>query len=326
MDTSQASLVALPLFFASLMLLAAANALASADNVSNALQASQPSSIQITLSKQANTAISLEARTAPLGQILKAIADKTGAQIHYSMLPPEPVTATCTGHTVSGLLECLLGSRVDRIYRYPRPGAVKLNVAKSSVARPNFDNPSTAKPLNALAQNTAIQPEEIWLLATNTPISPSMTKNALAQTQVPETPATPPEATAEEQAQIEDAIKMASSKNVDERSTGLYNLGLIGHKDDPNIRKALEEALADKDANVRTQAITALIQREGEDASLEVQQALKDKDVNVRMAVLSNVYDAELLQQALADSDQSVRNYAASKLDDMEAQQSRQKR
>jgi hypothetical protein len=285
MGTPSASILALPPIFASLLLLVAAPALASADNVSNALQTSHPSSIQITLSKQDNTAIRLEARAAQLGQILKAIADKTGASIHYSILPPEPVTVTCAGHSVSGLLECLLGSRVDRVYRYPRPGAVKLKVA-----RPNLDNPSSTKPLSILAKNTSAQPEEIWLLATNSPVKPNIAGNSPAKDLEPEAPAIP-EPTSEELAQIEAMLKQAASKNTEERLGALSSFGGIGQKDDPNIRKVLEEALADKDANIRTQAITSLVQRDSEGATLEIQQALKDKDANVRMAVIGIVND-----------------------------------
>ena len=312
MGYPHASVLVLLHVFASLMLLVATHAFASADNVSNALQIGQPSSIQITLSKQADTAIRLEARAAPLGQILKAIADKTGAQIHYSVLPPEPVTASCAARTVSGLLECLLGFRADRVYRYPRNRAAKLGIK----------NPNEADQTKAPAQDIAAQPEEIWLLATNIPVKAGISGNNRVKGEEPEVSATP-EPTDEEQAQIEETIKQARSKNVDERSTALYNLGLIGQKDDPNIRKVLEEALADNDPNVRTQAITSLMQREGENAAFEVQQALKDTDINVRMAVLGNVYDVETLQQALADSDQSVRDFAKSKLDDMTARQSR---
>jgi hypothetical protein len=307
MDTLQA----LTLFFACLILGGSAVSY-SAENTGNALQPRQPPNIELTLSEQAPAAIRLEARHAPLGQILKEIARKTGARIHYTVLPQEPVTASCKGPTVSHLLECLLGSRIDRVYRYPRSGAIEINAASLS----------TTNPLNTFARDPSGQPEEIWLLASDLPIKPGITGNDLLPTQEPKTSAAQPEPTPEEQAQLEATLKQASSKNTDERSTALYNLGLIGHKDDPTIRKTLEEALADKDANVRTQAITSLIQREGKDAAPEVQQALKDKDVNVRMAVISNVHkDTAILQQALADSDKMIRDLAASKLTGLASRQ-----
>ncbi|MEQ1913753.1 MAG: hypothetical protein HOO93_05530 [Methyloglobulus sp.] len=311
-----------PQIFACLLLLVASSAFANAEAVSNGLQASPSSSIQITLSRQADTAIRLEARAAPLRQILEAIADKTSAQIHYSVLPEEPVTATCAGRTISGLLECLLGSRVDRVYRYPRPGAARLNAAKSSVVRPYLDNPGITKPLKILAQNAFTQPEEIWLLATNLPVKPGTT-NTPTSAKEPEIPAMPVQ-TPEERAQIEAILKQAASKNSEERTGALQNLGLIGDKDNPDIRKALEDALTDKNADIRAQAISSLIQREGDGAIQEAQRALSDKDVNVRIAVIDKVYgDIGLLQQAMQDSSSEVRDMAAAKLDHLARKQDR---
>jgi hypothetical protein len=83
----------------------------------NQWRAIQLASIQLTLSEQAPATLYLEARHVPLGQVLKEIVSKTGARIHYSVLPDEPVTATCASVTVKQVMECLLGSRVDRIYR-----------------------------------------------------------------------------------------------------------------------------------------------------------------------------------------------------------------
>jgi hypothetical protein len=91
----QASVLFLPQFFTCLLLLAATRAFANPDNVSNALLKDQLSSIQLTLSKQADTDKRLEARSSPLGQILKAIADKTAAIIHSSELLDGHVIATC---------------------------------------------------------------------------------------------------------------------------------------------------------------------------------------------------------------------------------------
>lgn len=312
MDTLQA----LTLFFAYLILCGPAVS-AEAENASNGSPLSQPAGTRLILSEQASTDILLEANHVPLEQILKEITRKTGARIHYTMLPQEPVTATCKGPTVSHLLECLLGSRIDRVYRYLHSGAVKLNAAKPGAA-----SLSAANPLNTFVRDPSGQPEEIWLLASNLPVKPGITGNSPAPAQEPNAPEAQPEPTPEERVQLEATLKQANSKNTDERSTALYNLGLIGHKDDPNIRKTLEEALADKDANVRTQAITSLMQREGEDAALEIQQALKDKDVNVRMAVISNVHnDTAILQQALADNDKMIRDLAASKLNDLISRQ-----
>ncbi|NOU21786.1 MAG: hypothetical protein HOO93_08345 [Methyloglobulus sp.] len=115
MASHKALFVALPHVFVCLLVLVATNALASTDNVSNTLQTNQPSSIQLTLSKQTNTTIRLEARAAPLAQILKAIADKTGANIHYSVLPEAPATATCVGANVGQVMDCLVAKQVGLV-------------------------------------------------------------------------------------------------------------------------------------------------------------------------------------------------------------------
>lgn len=73
------------------------------------------SSIQITLTEQKDSAIHLEARQAPLGQILKEIATKTGAIIHYSVLPETPVTATCAGANIGQVMDCLVAKQVGLV-------------------------------------------------------------------------------------------------------------------------------------------------------------------------------------------------------------------
>jgi hypothetical protein len=233
----------------------------------------------------------LETRQAPLSSILEKIAQTTHIPIHYDVLPEEPVTVTCAAQTISNLLECLLGDRVDRVYRYPHPALTRLNVTA--------------------------QPEEIWLLATNTPVKPGIRENIPAPVNALETPEL-----SEEQAQLEAILKEAASKNSGNRATALTNLGLIGQTDNLEIRKTLEEALTDKNANIRTQAIASLMQREGENANQEAQQALKDNDINVRMAVISNVFnDSAILQQALNDRDNSIRELAKAKLDNLARRQ-----
>jgi hypothetical protein len=83
MASQQALYEALPHVFASLMLLVAANAVASADTASNTLQANKPSSIHLTLSKQADTTIRLEAKSAPLEQVIDyLVAKQVGLLAH----------------------------------------------------------------------------------------------------------------------------------------------------------------------------------------------------------------------------------------------------
>ncbi|NOU23552.1 MAG: HEAT repeat domain-containing protein [Methyloglobulus sp.] len=292
MDSRRALFVALSHIFASLMLLVTADAFARSDNVSNALQAGQPASINLTLSNQADTAIRLEARAAPLGQILKALADKTGALIHYSVLPEAPVTATCVGANVGQVMDCLVAKQV---------GLVAHKAQKD-------------------------KPAEFWLLGSSVGSCQALT---VAPPASPIQAMVEPQPTPEEQALANQALQeqsdllleQAKAKDPDQRAEAITNLISGGMKDDPNVRKILEEALTDKDATIRANAITALAQREGEGAAEQLRQALNDTDVNVRMMVVDNAgNDSVLLQQALADKDPMIRDFAASKLEALNTQ------
>ena len=249
----------------------------------------QLQSINFQISNEESSGLKLEVRQAPLTAILEKIAQATRIPIHYDILPADPVTVTCAAEKISNLLECLLGTRVDRVYRYPQ---------------------STAKPLNV----AALQPVEVWLLATNTPVTPGLHDIP----KIPEKDQVTAEPISDEQALLEEILKHAASKYDGNRVGALSNLGLIGNADNLEIRKTLEEALTDKSPDIRTQAIASLMQREGENATQEAMQALKDKDVNVRLAVISNVYnESDILQQGLNDSDISIRELAKAKLDNL---------
>jgi HEAT repeats len=259
--------------------------------VSNALQTGQPTSINLTLSKHASTAIRLETRAAPLAQILKAIADKIGVNIHYSVLPEAPVTATCVGANVGQIMDCLVAKQVGLVAHKPQKD----------------------------------KPAEFWLLGSSVgscqavTVAPVVSPIAAAEQQP----------TPEEQAQADQAIQeqsdllleQAKAKDPGQRAEAITNLISGGMKDDPNVRKALEEALTDTDATIRANAITALSQREGEGATEQLRQALNDTDVNVRLMVVDHAgNDSALLQQALADKDPMIRDYAASKLEALNTQ------
>ncbi|MEQ1560606.1 MAG: HEAT repeat domain-containing protein [Methyloglobulus sp.] len=291
MEVSQASVFALSPVFASLMLLVVGNAFAGTENVSNALQTGQPSNIQLTLSKHANTAIRLEARSAPLAQILKVIADKTGVNIHYSVLPEAPVTATCVGENVGQIMDCLVAKQVGLVAHKPQKD----------------------------------KPAEFWLLGSSVGSCQAVTVAPV----VPPIAAAEQQPSAEEQAQADQSmqeqsdhlLEQAKAKDPGQRAEAITNLISGGMKDDPNVRKVLEEALADKDASVRANAISALAQREGEGAAEQLRQALNDTDVNVRMiAVDSAGNNSVLLQQALADKDPMIRDFATSKLEALNTQ------
>ena len=242
MGIPHASVLALPLFFASLALCTPALS-ASAGQASPSLRPSLPSSIRITLSKQAPSAIRLEAKQAPLAQILKQLTAKTGVKIHYSALPSNPITVTCAESSVKTVVECLLG-----------PGS---NLAAKMPEK-------LAKATQALNPGAQAQAAELWILS-----APS----AISRTDSPKDGAMPAQLTKPAQQkskhpniaerdrdQFEETLKQTASKNPEERATALYNLGLSGKTDDPDVKDALRQALTDDDPNVREQAAASIAQ------------------------------------------------------------------
>lgn len=309
MEVSQASVFTLSPVFASLLLLVAADAFARADTVSKALQASQPSSIQLTLSKQAQTAVRLEARAAPLGQILKAIADKTGAVFHYSVLPQEPVTATCVGANVRHVMECLLGSRVDRVYRNPQSGLVNLNTAKSS---------------NRHAHHKGNQAEEIWILGSRFGQESKAIADCTLDGSKPDVDSRDSASTQNPQSVLLQMAQLSQDGQYAElRKQALSLLAAQGKTGDPETdaetTAALQAALTDKDADIRAQAVFGLSQQDSPDTNQALQDAIRDKSSDVRLmavdsAKAENPDGHVLLQQALNDSDETVKAAASFKL------------
>lgn len=278
MNTPQAHV--LVLFFTCFVPIAFANAA----QVSNSLQ----TSIQIITDAKPKPSIRLDAKEKPLGQILDEVAKKTGAIIHYSMLPGTPITATCKGGNVRQVMDCLVGKQF------------------SMIAKPSENN----------------KPAEFWLVG-----NCDETCQAEVNKQFQH-----PEHASEDQAkddpflqeQSDALLKQAQSKDPAERGLALYNLGLAGLKEDPNVDNVLREAISDKDPNIRAQAADAISRRGSKEAEIYLRQALQDKNENVRFSAISNVYDdVNLLEQASNDSSKMISDIAKSRLNDLAAQQNK---
>ena len=244
--------------------------------------------IRLTTTRVPGAELRLEARQAPLAQILKEIAKRTDTRIHYSVLPEAPVTATCVGASVKQIMNCLVGSQLGL-------------VAQSA------------------EQNA---PDEFWVLGSSVGSCQAMTLESaapLTQEISDEAEPTPEEQMQAEQAmqeQSERLLEQAKTKDPKQRAEAIANLASSGVKDDPNIRRVLEESLSDKDAQVRAQAIATLAKREGEGAADALRQAYRDQDSNVRLMAVDHAgNDASLLQQAMTDKDPMIRQYAATKLE-----------
>lgn len=241
-------------------------------------------SLEISLGQDQASKIRLEARQAPLAQILIALGKKTRIQIHYSVLPEGMVTATCVGSNVKPVLECLLATKSDLVFRYPQ---IK-------------------------GKNASYQPTEAWILGA---------KYTTGITQVvafcPKQPDTPTEQPVEPD-RTDELVAKAKSQDPAERASAIGELLSQGRPDDADVLETLQEALDDKDANVRAQAISTYASREGEKAFAALQEALHDNNAWVRQMAVGSTDEKNLLQQALNDSEESVRSLAAQKLKSLE--------
>jgi HEAT repeats len=236
------------------------------------------SSIQITLTKQKDSAIRLEARQAPLGQILKEITTKTGAIIHYSVLPEAPVTATCAGANIGQVMDCLVAKQVGLVAHKAQKG----------------------------------KPAEFWLLGSSVGSCQAVTVAAAAQ--IPSDDVDEEQAEVDDDPIVE-LMKMAKNKDAAERVNALSSLSSSQEFADPRVDEILRDGLKDESPDVRAQAVASLAVREGEGAEITLKAAMKDESAVVRLAAIDNVDEhSPLLKAALEDSNPSVRKLAAQKL------------
>lgn len=230
----------------------------------------------------------LEVRQANLPKLLDEIAARTGSKIHYTVLPETPVDATCVGSGVKGLLQCLLGSDVDMAFR---------SAGKTDGVSP-------------------LQSEEVWImgssLASRQPVSRQCAEVSPA-------PVSTEESKAEK---AEQWLRLAKARDPKQRALALAELASVDAAFDAEARVALQNALSDKNAMVRAQAIGALASREGEAAVGEqLRRALGDGNVDVRLMAVDNIeQDMALLQLATEDAEPAIRIMAEAKLEQLNKQ------
>jgi hypothetical protein len=245
--------------------------------------------------------LQLEVRQMPLERVFSTITAKTGVPIHYSVVPQGLVTATCVGATLKQVMECLLARKADLIVSYHKP----TTQAQAKVSDKN-------------------QPSEMWVLGSRFTDTANCTGATATQQTINDasvkSPASQVNAAGVEPDQTDDLLKRAKSKDAAARADAIGALMAAGRVGDANVKRALEEALTDPNANVRAQAISSLSHREGSAAAAAaLQDALHDADAGVRlMAVDGAGYNIALLQQAVNDDDDTVRTLAISKLEELQ--------
>ena len=257
--------------------------------------------IEWVISDDKGSELQLEVRQMPLERVLSTIMAKTGVPIHYSAVPEGLVTATCVGSTLKQVMECLLARKADLIVRYSKS--------------------STQTQTKVSDKN---RPVEMWVLGSRfTDPANCSGSTALRQTindSAVKLPDSQVDAAGAEPDQTDNLLRMAKSKDATVRADAIGALMAAGREGDGNVKRVLEEALTDPNANVRAQAISSLAHREGSAAAAAaLQDALHDTDAGVRlMAVDGAGSNIALLQQAVNDDDETVRNLAISKLEELQ--------
>jgi hypothetical protein len=247
--------------------------------------------------------LSIEATQRTWTEVLKEIQKKTRIRFHYAIPLEGSVTVSLTALPVKPALERLFGPDVHFVFRYPE-GAT----------------PSLAAP------------QEVWILGTVRGGDEDATNTTAAKDPSID-PILAPDSM-EDETLREAAMHAASLKNAEsldqlvetarndqdpmKRIEALSTLEGRGKEDDSAVDSALDDAIADKDPNVRGYALQALAERKGTGATDQIRQAMEDQDPSVRAmaagSVIAKGQGIDLLRDALADADETVRAVAKERL------------
>jgi len=236
----------------------------------------------------------LQVNKEALSEVLDQVAAKTGVLIHYSVLPERLVSAICIGSSVKTILDCLLGGVVDMVFRYPEGGAASINQLPVEVW---VLGSSLRQASSSLKQCAKFEEQSGLLQQKRKVISVGVVQDSL-------------------QEKLDFRLQMAASNKPSRRAQAISYLALHASLENKEVSRVIEEALTDESADVRAQAISARVRRQGEQASItELQQAMQDTEVVVRISALQQLKEVNgLIEQALNDENQSVRQLAEMKL------------
>lgn len=245
-----------------------------------AQQSAAKPALTLTIDNREPGFISIDARQAPLSQILDDLSAKTGVKIHYSVLPTQVVTATCAGTELKAIMNCLVGADVGLAFRDLTGQAATYSHNK---------------------------PKEMWILGSSL-VATDRKANASGCVASSDLEAKNDNNKADIVASDEAVARMAA----------LAEMSAGNNLKDGRGKAIAEQNLTHSDPRVRIQAINALDSQSGAENADMLLNALSDDDANVRlMAVQRASLDAnglEVLKSAASDSDATVRQLANLKL------------
>ena len=243
-------------------------------------------------------ALQLQADQASLRTVLDELSRVSGAAIHYSVLADELVTATCVADSLKKLLKCLLGDTQNIVFQYAQDEGktgmpVDVWILGSSLAEPSLQNHRDT--VNCKGE--------------------SIGSASLSRKQDTE------QADAQLIAQL---LLRLETDDPKQRADAIADLATKTAIDNADVHDVLLNAMDDKSAMVREQALFGWAYRKGKGTTFELQQALQDPEMSVRMKVVDLTEDRALLTQAVTDNNELVRQLAQMKLEAL-AQQTNEK-
>jgi HEAT repeats len=237
--------------------------------------------------------LSVQAKQGAWTKVLNEVSRKTGILFHRSTPLQGSVSLSFKDLPLKRALERLFGPEANFVFRYPE---------------------------GVEASESLSAPKEVWVLGkigTGVSALPQATSAEAEAESDPLLAAT--DETVDDQAQIDHLVEWVQNEDPGIRLQALLTLAESGSADEGTVRSALESALSDENATVRSYAIQIIAQRGGRDALGYLSQALHDDDAEVRAMAVRSIMPKDqgvaLLKEALADLDEGVRSMAAYNLE-----------
>jgi HEAT repeat protein len=272
-------------------------------------------------------ALSVTAEKSPLSQVLKEVADRTGAEIQgLEELQAEVSVRFSELHLREGL-EKLLAEVNYLILEGTTPqGDVRPTLvlvfgrSESSAlhARGEVEEPVSREGVGSIEKRlkelhaAALEGNVEALRQAMSDPNPTIQSTALDLL-----------AERDRQGTVSLLVDGTKSKHAEVRFRALELLNNNSQADERTIISALREAVAGEDTATKSYAIRALAERGGSDAVGYLRQALHDSDPSVRMVAIDQIVRAMpadqrllLLQEAAQDQDATVRSAASTWLEE----------